>query len=226
MAPKKMDKKDGYTDDAVPAEDTSCDAVIATIIQQMEDLNVNEIEKNKMESLVGATKSLAKKWNNRGKKSKEEREQDRIAKAKARAEEKKVEGKRLREEYINLNFTDGDKTYQLRVMRGSTVGTVRMMLGQLMGYGRTKAMRIKMYYRVTCLTTSPRATLTKFQLPDGAEITFSAGATGSGDVPDDASEVTQDAIDTMLARDLDEIDTEEENDEEETEDDDPVFGDD
>ena len=97
-------------------------------------------------------------------------------------------------------FTGGVNTYNLRVMRGAAVGTLRLMLGQFMGMGRTKAMHIQITYGATIITSSRRQTIAKVNVPEGGAINFtSSEAVHDGD---DVSSVSQEVVDTMLARDL------------------------
>ena len=206
MAPKKMGYSASSSTDAgnntQPTEDTSSDVIIARVLQQLEELDIQDVDSTSVKSLVEKTKEVVKKYNNKDKVvlTPEERVQERIAKAKARALEKQEEGARLRSEKIVLTLTNGTDTYTITVVRGTTVGTLRLMLGQQMGIGRTKALRLSLTRGATIITSSPRKTLLRLNIQSGETIYFSVTQTGEPD--DDTTVVSQDTVDVMVARDI------------------------
>lgn len=124
----------------------------------------SKIQQDNMASIVGATEAVTKKWKQQG------REVKGGAWGRTRRRGKgwglsclrKEEGKRLREEWVSLVFTDGVNTHNLCVMRGEQF---RLLLGQLMGMGRTKEMRIQITYGTNLITPSPYQNHLKLQHP-------------------------------------------------------------
>lgn len=238
MSPKKIGDKKGYPspsnseqDENTP--DVSSDEMIARLIAEMENLNVSEAAKKSIDDLATQIKGIQKKWKHRNDKTKEEKEQEQKEKKIARANEKKEKNARERGEVIALHITNIDgSTITLNVVRGITVGTLRLMIAQTLGLSRAKALRLHLTWNSDLITSQPRKTLRGMGISNNANITIqvhqASVAAGSADVPlihlgdgaETASSMSQEDLDFLVARDLvegDEMDDAEESDTDEGE---------
>eukprot|EP00434_Breviolum_minutum_P024022 symbB.v1.2.021199.t1/scaffold1820.1/size101099/1 len=155
--------------------------------------------------------------------SKAGRQEASKAKAKERNEAKKIEGARLRNENITLIIVFVPNTagtpFRLTTVRSTTVGTLRLMIGQHLAMSRVKSMKLELLHGTEIITEAPRKTLLKLEIGDQDTITvrLNAPETEWHPADDDDSEtattITQETVDAMLARDLEEF-TEDESEQE------------
>lgn len=180
------------------------------IIQRMQALAIKYNEN--MKYAKGYVKELTKAG----------RQEISKAKAKAKNEAKKIEGARLRNENITLIIVFVPNTagipFRLTTVRSTTVGTLRLMIGQHLAMSRMKSMKIELLHGTENISAAPRKTLLKLEIGDQDTITVRLNAPETEWHPaDDDSEtattITQETVDAMLARDLEEF-TEDESEQE------------
>eukprot|EP00435_Cladocopium_sp_Y103_P075490 s140_g58.t1 len=233
MAPKKMTETtepDGEQPvakatpkpKAAPAPQMTDDQLLQLAVSTDFQEQVSGSSSDTMDDIIRRMQALAINYNKNMKiakgyardLTKEDRQIASKARAKAKIEEKKLKGAEDRATEIELSVEivgeDGVK-FRVKVLRGATAGTLRLIIGQRLGLSRAKSLKLDLYDANGIeLTSSPRKTLAKLDVEDGDVISVRLVQPTHQFNQDDDNEsvattsISQETIDTMLARDLEE----------------------
>ena len=241
MAPKKL-SKGGYnagsgSDDEVrdhltagSSNDMSSEELALHLQQLSLEDSVSFEEKAKSEAkemlvklkmITTHTKSLKKAKKVEESKAKNKEKNDSVK------EQKRVE----REQEITLMIRNSDTNVEMeiRIARNRTIGYLRRLVAQLLGY--SNKMALKMNFTMTGvfinLMSSPRKTLFTLGIKDGDTLFYSIPQLNPDMMPDFGNNATNDAmsiddvISTIAGSDMDEDETDEADEEQDEPDDEP-----
>ena len=176
MAPKKtgydLSKEVTKPEEAVTTDEEMSVEQITELVETLSLLDITVME----EKMRKKIQEEQEKWQIVSVKMKslikEEKKEKNKQLTKQKREIEKADKKKERESFITITLRNGEHSIVLKVSQSNTIGMVRFLLGTALHMSRAKSTKIVMNHNGNCVSTSPRKTLLKLNIFDGAVIDY------------------------------------------------------
>lgn len=150
----------GYADtSAQPPENTANDHAIASLLQAMEDMTLDDVSKDDMLKVADGLKSMKKRWSEIEKSKNKKSPEEKLALKKEKDQFKKMEKKKMRESMATFIVRLGSMEVEVRVPLSITAGALRRKVADMLNLGSKAAKTLTLMLEGVNLTSAPRKTL-------------------------------------------------------------------